>query len=117
MEDIQNGPSVNAPYSFVAALLEAGGDALVRKGLPRLYGLRKIRFLPVRRIGFIRVWLCCEFAPLGLRPSLGVYVVFFFVAVQLISYVVFQQVPSRTVLIGGLFIIIGGAIVSVGSTG
>jgi small multidrug resistance family-3 protein len=47
---------------------------------------------------------------------LGVYVVFFFIAAQLISYFVFDSLPSRSVVIGGLFLVVGGTIMSVGSS-
>ena len=46
---------------------------------------------------------------------LGIYVVFFFVVAQLISWIVFHQRPSTGVLIGGAFIIIGGVIISYSS--
>ncbi|MDQ2776234.1 MAG: hypothetical protein M3Y57_15150, partial [Acidobacteriota bacterium] len=43
---------------------------------------------------------------------LGLYVVFFFIAAQLISWLAFSQPPSRAVLIGGLLIISGGLVIS-----
>ena len=46
---------------------------------------------------------------------LGVYVVFFFVAAQLISYFVFDSPPTRPVMVGGVFLLVGGAIMSFGS--
>ena len=46
---------------------------------------------------------------------LGIYVVFFFVVAQLISWIVFHQQPSSGVLISGAFIIIGGVIISYSS--
>jgi len=43
---------------------------------------------------------------------LGVYVVFFFVVAQAIAWAVFGQVPSPRLLLGALFILTGGLIVS-----
>jgi small multidrug resistance family-3 protein len=43
---------------------------------------------------------------------LGIYVVFFFVVAQIISWLAFNQPPSRAVLLGGAFIVIGGVIMS-----
>ena len=43
---------------------------------------------------------------------LGVYVVFFFVVAQLISWLAFGQRPGFAVLLGGVFIVIGGCIIS-----
>jgi small multidrug resistance family-3 protein len=46
---------------------------------------------------------------------LGIYVVFFFVIAQLISWLVFNQPPSRGVWVGGAFVVLGGVIISVWS--
>jgi len=43
---------------------------------------------------------------------LGVYVVFFFLVAQAISWLIFHQRPSVAVLVGGGFIAIGGLIIS-----
>jgi drug/metabolite transporter (DMT)-like permease len=45
---------------------------------------------------------------------LGVYVACFFVVAQVIAWLAFAQKPSTSVLLGGLFIIAGGLIVSLG---
>jgi len=46
---------------------------------------------------------------------LGLYVVFFFLFAQAISWAVFHQKPSATLLIGGAFIAVGGLIISLAS--
>jgi drug/metabolite transporter superfamily protein YnfA len=98
---------------FTAALLEAGGDALVRKGLHAQAPTRLFFFaasaLVLFGYGYVVNAPSWDFGRL-----LGVYVVFFFVVAQLISWIVFHQPPSRTVLIGGCFIVVGGAIISYG---
>jgi small multidrug resistance family-3 protein len=43
---------------------------------------------------------------------LGVYVVFFFVIAQLISWSVFAQRPTTPILLGGACIVAGGLIIS-----
>jgi small multidrug resistance family-3 protein len=101
---------------FVAALLEAGGDALVRKGLHASTAYARSVFFLFGALVLFAYGYVVNSPPWDFGRLLGVYVVFFFVAAQLISSLVFQQVPSTTVLIGGLFIIVGGAIVSIGST-
>jgi small multidrug resistance family-3 protein len=98
---------------FTAALLEAGGDALVRKGLHAQAATRMLFFLAGALVlfsyGYVVNAPSWDFGRL-----LGVYVVFFFVVAQLISWIVFHQPPSRAILIGGGFIVIGGAIISYG---
>ena len=53
--------------------------------------------------------------PWAFGRLLGIYVVLFFVIAQLISWLVFEQPPSTGVLVGGVFVVIGGAIMSVWS--
>jgi drug/metabolite transporter (DMT)-like permease len=43
---------------------------------------------------------------------LGIYVVFFFVAAQVIAWLFFHQRPATAVWIGGAFIVTGGAIMT-----
>jgi hypothetical protein len=55
--------------------------------------------------------------PLTLPPwdfgkLLGLCVVFFFIFAQVTSWLVFKQIPSVTVLIGGSLIIAGGVVIS-----
>jgi len=47
---------------------------------------------------------------------LGLYVVFFFVIAQLLSWLVFKQVPSTAILIGGTLIVTGGVVISLAKT-
>ena len=100
---------------FTAALLEAGGDAVVRMGLKAPE--------PFARTGFFILGACVLFS-YGFMVNvprwdfgrlLGVYVVFFFIVAQLISWIVFGQKPSPAILVGGTFIVAGGCIISLAS--
>jgi len=99
----------------LAALLEAGGDALVRLGLhtsgtaPRL-----VFFLAGAAVLFL-YGLAVNTPPWDFGRLLGLYVVFFFLSAQAISWLVFHQKPSAAVLIGGGCIAIGGLIISLAS--
>ena len=44
---------------------------------------------------------------------LGLYVVFFFIIAQLMSWVVFNQPPTMAVLVGGALITAGGCVIAV----
>ncbi len=96
----------------LAALLEAGGDALVRLGLhSNAVAPRLLFFLASAAVLFLYGWTvnapAWDFGRL-----LGLYVVFFFVVAQGISWAVFHQRPSLSVLIGGAFIAAGGIIIA-----
>lgn len=99
---------------FTAALMEAGGDAIVRWGLRASdTKTRAICFIAGAVVLFLYGYLvnapAWDFGRL-----LGIYVVFFFVVAQLISWIAFHQPPSRSVLLGGAFIVAGGVIISFG---
>jgi drug/metabolite transporter superfamily protein YnfA len=97
---------------FLAALLEAGGDALVRSGLgasalPIRWGCFAAGALVLFLYGYVVNTPTWDFGRL-----LGVYVVFFFVVAQLISWLFFGHVPTRGVWLGGAFIVTGGVIMT-----
>jgi drug/metabolite transporter superfamily protein YnfA len=98
-----------------AALLEAGGDALVRVGLHSRNALPKLLFF-VCGAAILFGYACfVNSPPWEFGRLLGVYVVFFFLNAQAISWIVFHQRPANPVLIGGGFIAIGGLIISLAS--
>jgi drug/metabolite transporter superfamily protein YnfA len=100
---------------FVAALLEAGGDALVRFGLrSAIFWQRVLLFAVAALILFAYGWTVNR-PPWDFGKLLGLYVVFFFVIAQVISWVAFKQTPSLHVFIGGALIIAGGAVIALGS--
>jgi small multidrug resistance family-3 protein len=97
---------------LLAALLEAGGDALIRSGLhahalPIRLALFALGSLTLFCYGYVVNTPAWDFGRV-----LGVYVVCFFVVAQLISWLAFDQPPSRSVLVGGAFLVVGGAIMS-----
>jgi len=100
---------------FAAALLEAGGDALVRKGLHAHAALRAA-FLLAGAVVLFAYGYVVNTPPWDFGRLLGVYVVFFFVVAQIISWLAFGQVPTARLILGGACIIIGGLIIS-GSRG
>ena len=96
---------------FTAALLEAGGDALVRKGLHASAALR-IGFLLAGAVLLFAYGYTVNAPPWDFGRLLGVYVVFFFVLAQIINRLAFGRAPTARVLLGGLCIVIGGLIIS-----
>jgi hypothetical protein len=101
---------------LVAAALEAGGDALIRIGLhTNATWPRNLMFGAAAIILFTYGWTV-NAPPWDFSKLLGLYVVFFFVIAQLLSWLVFKQTPSTTVLIGGTLIIAGGVVISLAKT-
>ena len=99
---------------FLAAVLEAGGDALVRGALHAPAGsLRKGGLFLLSAVVLFAYGLMVNAPSWDFGRLLGIYVVFFFVVAQVISWLFFQQPPSIAVLCGGVLIVAGGVVISV----
>ena len=100
---------------LVAALLEAGGDAIVRYGLKAPTSFSRIGFFLIGAFVLFAYGYIVNAPPWDFGKLLGVSVVFFFIAAQLISFFLFHTRPSISTLIGGAFIVLGGVIISIGN--
>jgi drug/metabolite transporter superfamily protein YnfA len=101
---------------LLAAVLEAGGDALIRVGLhSNTMSQRYLLFAGAAAILFAYGWTV-NTPPWDFGKSIGLYVVFFFLIAQLISWIVFKQVPSPLMLVGGTLIAAGGVVISFATT-
>jgi multidrug transporter EmrE-like cation transporter len=98
---------------FLAAVLEAGGDAFMRAALHKnLVWQRTLLFVLAAVVLFAYGWTVNS-PPWDFGKLLGLYVVFFFLTAQLVSWIFFKQVPPLAVMVGGMFIVAGGVIISV----
>jgi drug/metabolite transporter superfamily protein YnfA len=101
---------------LLAAILEAGGDALMRAGLHKhLLWQRVLLFALAAVVLFVYGWTV-NAPPWDFGKLIGIYVVFFFLVAQLISWVIFKQTPSLAIVLGGLLIVAGGVVISVART-
>ena len=105
-------------YSFAmgvllcAAIVEAGGDALVRLGLRSPTHARAALFFVLGGIALTSYGHLVNAPPWDFGRLIGVYVAFFFAVAQLISWFGFGQKPTPMVLAGGALIVMGGCNVS-----
>jgi multidrug transporter EmrE-like cation transporter len=97
---------------IVAASLEAGGDALMRIGLHSTAIWNRLALFAVAAVVLFAYGWTVNAPPWGFGKLLGLYVVFFFLIAQIISWLVFKQTPSPMVLFGGCLIIAGGIVIS-----
>jgi drug/metabolite transporter superfamily protein YnfA len=100
---------------FLAALLEAGGDAFVRLGLRSTAAVPRVVFFVAGALVLFCYGWTVNVPAWDFGRLIGVYIVFFFLVAQAISWIVFHQKPSHAVLLGGGFIAIGGLIISLAS--
>src|SRR5580692_4657928 len=96
---------------FVAAALEAGGDALVRAGLrSATLGTRAALFALGAVALFAYGWTV-NAPPWDFGRVLGLYIVFFS-RLRSLCPGFSSAPPSRSVLIGGLLIVSGGVVIA-----
>ena len=96
----------------LAAVLEAGGDAVIRAGIRGPAGAaRAVLFVVGGLVLFSYGWTV-NAPPWDFGRLLGLYVVFFFVIAQALSWLVFHEPPSRQVLAGGVLIVAGGLVIA-----
>lgn len=98
----------------LAAALEAVGDAVMRKGLhTRSTGAASLWFLlgaaVLSAYGYV-----VNAPPWDFGRVIGVYIVFFFISAQLVSWFAFKQTPDWSILVGGALILAGGVVISAG---
>jgi len=97
---------------LLAACMEAGGDALMRVGLHTPTHARAAVFFLLGGLVLTFYGYTVNAPPWDFGRLLGVYVAFFFVVAQLISWLRFGQKPAPMTLLGGALIVIGGCVVS-----
>ena len=96
----------------LATTLEAGGDALIRAGLQTHAIPLRIALMLAGAAALYSYGLTLNLGPLDWGRLIGVYVATFFVVGQIINLVIFRTAPSLPIAVGGLFIVTGGAIIT-----
>jgi small multidrug resistance family-3 protein len=99
-------------FVLAATVFEASGDAVVRIALHH-------PSLPVRIGLFLLGAVLLTFygtslnlAPVDFATVTAVYVATLFVVFQVTNYIFFRTIPTPAVLLGGVFIVTGGLVVS-----
>lgn len=98
---------------FLAAALEAGGDAIIRVALHTSAVWPRAMLFIVAAAVLFSYGYAVNAPAWDFGKLLGLYVVFFFVIAQLVSWLAFKQRPSISVLAGGLLILSGGVVIAV----
>jgi hypothetical protein len=114
--EIRGGAHLSRLTAFlilaVCALLEAGGDALVRKGMHAgTFANRAALYLGAAAVLFAYGWLVNR-PPWSFGSLLGIYVVLFFVVAQILGIIVFGDKLTAPILAGGALIVAGGCVIT-----
>ena len=91
---------------ILAALLEVGGDALIRIGL-RGPGY----WIIAGALTLFAYGVLVNLSGFDFNRLMGIYIAIFFVVSQTISLVLFKQIPDDRIILGGGFIVAGGLLI------
>ena len=97
---------------LVATTLEAGGDAIVRLAIYDHVGLTRIGLFLAGAALLLGYGSFLNIAPLDFGRVVGLYIAMLFVVWQVINVIAFRSLPTIPILVGGAFVIAGGAIIS-----
>ena len=97
---------------LLAAVLEIGGDAAIRHGLLRAaWPWLALGVMTLAAYGFaVNLNRVIDFGRV-----MGLYIAVFFVVSQVLSFFLFEERPTPSLLLGGTLIVVGGLVIQVGS--
>jgi hypothetical protein len=96
----------------LAAYLEVQGDACFQSGLHHSSGAKQIGWFAVGTAVLVCYSLFLNSSEIDFGKLLGIYVVLFFLVAQIVAMLQFHQSPSKPIYVGGVFITIGGLIMT-----
>jgi drug/metabolite transporter superfamily protein YnfA len=88
---------------IVAAALEVGGDVLMRRGMES-----RVWLLVAGALSLVVYGVLVNKSGLDFGRLMGVYIAVFFVVSQVITMIVYREVPLMRTLAGGALIVLGG---------
>lgn len=102
------------PWLFVliATVLEATGDAIIRKAIYNHAGLARSGLMLIGAALVFGYGFVLNLAPVTFGQIFGLYIGTLFVVWQVINAIAFRTLPTLPVLVGGALVIAGGAIIT-----
>jgi hypothetical protein len=96
----------------IAAFLEVQGDACFQSGLYHSSGGKRIGWFLAGTLVLICYSFFLNSSKIDFGKLLGIYVVLFFLIAQVVAKLQFNQSPGKPVYLGGVFIVLGGLIMT-----
>ena len=102
------------PFVFIiiCTILEATGDAILRKSLYNHIGIARIGLLFLGMVLLLGYGVFLNLAPVEFSRVVGLYIATLFVVWQVINYIAFKTTPTLPIIVGGFLIVSGGLIVT-----
>jgi hypothetical protein len=99
-------------FLLIATTLEVSGDAVVRKAIYDHVGPIRVGLFLVGAILLFGYGSVLNLAPVAFGRVVGLYIATLFVVWQLITFIAFRTLPTMPILVGGVLVIAGGAIIT-----
>ena len=99
-------------FLIVATSLEAVGDAVVRMGIAQNTWLPRCLLFVAGAVLLFGYGLSVNLAPVEFGRVVGLYIAMLFIVWQIVNWIVFRSLPDAPIFVGGVLIIVGGAIVT-----
>jgi small multidrug resistance family-3 protein len=96
----------------IATLLEVSGDAVVRMAIYNHVGAIRIALYLVGAALLFGYGSFLNLAPIEFGRVVGLYIATLFVVWQVINFIAFRTLPTMPILVGGVLVIAGGAIIT-----
>ena len=98
-------------FIVAATIFEAVGDAVMRIALHYQMMPGRILLFASATVLLAMYGASLNLAPIEFANATGIYLASLFIAFQVVNYVFFRHVPGPGVLVGGILILSGAAIV------
>jgi len=99
-------------FILLATAFEVSGDAIVRMAIYNHSGLMRITLMGTGAALLFAYGFSLNLAPVEFGRVVGLYIATLFIVWQVINFIAFQRVPTLPVIVGGLFVFIGGMIIT-----
>ena len=97
---------------LMATTLEVCGDAIVRMAIFSHVGLIRVALFFIGAALLLGYGTFLNLAPLQFGRVVGIYIATLFVIWQVVNFIAFRSLPTLPILVGGAFVIAGGAIIT-----
>jgi hypothetical protein len=97
---------------LIATTLEVAGDAVIRVAIYKYAGSIRLGLFLAGATLLVGYGSFLNISPIQFGRVVGLYIATLFVVWQVINAVVFRVLPTMPILVGGIMIIAGGAVVT-----
>jgi hypothetical protein len=107
---IQNIPTLG--FVVIATILEVCGDAIIRTSIYNHTGIARAGIMVAGALLVFGYAFTLNLAPVEFRELVGLYITSLFIVWQIINFIAFRSAPTLPIILGGLFIVAGGMIIT-----